>query len=154
MEDINVKDIEALKLYKSKLGEFNNGCTAIGALIDVQIRRIKEDLNRRLNSSRNIFRKAEDDAKGVIRRYETALSRCENARHYIGETDLECKQKIQEAKIVQEQIESQIQRLRIELENTGLQTKNFCLQVCNMVDSCQSHLDTNIMGIEQYKEQK
>ena len=43
MADIDVKEIAVLKAYCSKLNNFKDGTTAVGVLIDRQIRKIDSD---------------------------------------------------------------------------------------------------------------
>lgn len=150
MADISVQEVDVLKAYKNKLGDFKSGCVAVCALIDRQVREIKEDLLSLSRNAENSSRCAEDYADEVISRYDYALSKCSSAREYIGETDWECKSKLQEVEMLLEEIHSQLSSLTTEIENAGQHTKNFGLQILNMVDQCQSHLDRNITSIENY----
>lgn len=47
MDDINVKEIEVLRAYCSKLNDFKTGTSAVGLLMARQIDKIKDDLNER-----------------------------------------------------------------------------------------------------------
>lgn len=152
MADVEVKEIEGLKLYRNRLNDFKTGTTAVGALIDRQIRKIKGDLSDKRNTVRMNLRTVEENADKVIQRYEYALYRCPNARPYIGETDIECKEKIKDAEHLAERINDKIRQLETELENAGIHTKNFCLQVINMAEGCQSKLNQNIDRLEAYKQ--
>lgn len=153
MADVAVKEVAVLKAYGSKLGDFKTGSTIVGALIDRQIRKIKDDLSDKSNDVRNTYHFIEEHARKVIDLYDFAMSKCANARPYIGETDYECRNKLKEAEMLVEQINSQIRQLQTELENAGQHTKNFCLQVRNMVDGCQSSLNGIVDKLDRYIEQ-
>lgn len=49
-------------------------------------------------------------------------------------------------------IKEKIRQLDTELENAQQHTKNFCLQVINMTDSCQNQMTRTITALEAYKE--
>ena len=138
MADIDVKEIAVLKAYCSKLNNFKDGTTAVGVLIDRQIRKIKSDLKDKRHEADNNMNNIKEQADKVISRYDYALSQCSNARPYIGETDRDCKDKIRQ--------------LETELENAGQHTKNFCLQVLNMTESCQTKMNKTIASLETYKD--
>lgn len=154
MADIDVKELAVLNTYSSKLNDFKVGTTAAGALVDRQIRKIQDDLSSKKNQANNSMHFVEEQAGDVISRYNYALSRCDNARPYIGETDLECKSKIKDAEQIVERINDKIRQLNTELENAGLHTKNFCLQVLNMTEACQSKMKQNISALEEYKDKR
>ena len=151
MADIDVKEIAVLKAYCSKLNNFKDGTTAVGVLIDRQIRKIKSDLKDKRHEADNNMNNIKEQADKVISRYDYALSQCSNARHYIGETDRECKDKIREAEELVAQISDKIRQLETELENAGQHTKNFCLQVLNMTENCQTKMNKTIASLETYK---
>lgn len=156
MADLEVKQVDVLKAYTNKLSEFKAGCLRVvgaGALIDVQIRNIKDDLKDKANDARNIHDHSHEEAERVISRYETALSHCRKARPIIGDSDRECKHKLQEIDAMCEQINNLMQQLKMELENAGQHTKNFCLQAINMLDGCSSRMQKMIEAAEKYKEQ-
>ena len=150
MADVDVKEIAVLKAYSSKLNDFMSGTTVVGALVDKQIRSLKDDLSTWRHDAANGLHAAQEQADKVISRYDYALSRCSNARPYIGETDYECKAKLREAEEIVERINDKIRRLETELENAGIHTKNFCLQTINMVEGCQSKMNQNISHLETY----
>ena len=152
MADIDVKEIAVLKAYCSKLNNFKDGTTAVGVLIDRQIRKIKSDLKDKRHEADNNMNNIKEQADKVISRYDYALSQCSNARHYIGETDRECKDKIREAEELVAQISDKIRQLETELENAGQHTKNFCLQVLNMTENCQTKMNKTIASLETYKD--
>lgn len=154
MPDIDVKELAVLNAYSSKLNDFKAGTTAVGVLIDIQIRKIQEDLSKKQREAINSAHFVEEQAHRVISRYGYALSQCDNARPYIGETDLECKDKIKDAEELVEKINEKIQELKTELENAGLYTKNFCLQVLNMTEACQNKMKLNILALEEYKDKR
>ena len=151
MADIDVKEIAVLKAYCSKLNNFKDGTTAIGVLIDRQIRKIKSDLKDKRHEADNNMNNIKEQADKVISRYDYALSQCSNARPYIGETDRDCKDKIREAEDLVAQISEKIRQLETELENAGQHTKNFCLQVLNMTENCQTKMNKTIASLETYK---
>lgn len=151
MADIDVKEIVVLKAYCSKLNNFKVGTIAVGALIDRQIRKIKSDLNDKRHEADNNMNYVKEQADKVISRYDYALSQCSNARPYIGETDRDCKDKIREAEELVAQISAKIRQLETKLENAGQHTKNFCLQVLNMTESCQTKMNKTIASLETYK---
>ena len=151
MADIDVKEIAVLKAYCSKLNNFKDGTTAVGVLIDRQIRKIKSDLKDKRHEADNNMNNIKEQADKVISRYDYALSQCSNARPYIGETDRDCKDKIREAEDLVAQISEKIRQLETELENAGQHTKNFCLQVLNMTESCQTKMNKTIASLETYK---
>ena len=152
MADIDVKEIAVLKAYCSKLNNFKDGTTAVGVLIDRQIRKIKSDLKDKRHEADNNMNNIKEQADKVISRYDYALSQCSNARPYIGETDRDCKDKIREAEDLVVQISEKIRQLETELENAGQHTKNFCLQVLNMTESCQTKMNKTIASLETYKD--
>ena len=151
MADIDVKEIAVLKAYCSKLNNFKDGTTAVGVLIDRQIRKIKSDLKDKRHEADNNMNNIKEQADKVISRYDYALSQCSNARPYIGETDRDCKDKIREAEDLVAQISEKIRQLETELENAGQHTKNFCLQVLNMTENCQTKMNKTIASLETYK---
>ena len=151
MADIDVKEIAVLKAYCSKLNNFKDGTTAVGVLIDRQIRKIKSDLKDKRHEADNNMNNIKEQADKVISRYDYALSQCDNARPYIGETDRDCKDKIREAEDLVVQISEKIRQLETELENAGQHTKNFCLQVLNMTENCQTKMNKTIASLETYK---
>ena len=151
MADIDVKEIAVLKAYCSKLNNFKDGTTAVGVLIDRQIRKIKSDLKDKRHEADNNMNNIKEQADKVISRYDYALSQCSNARPYIGETDRDCKDKIREAEDLVVQISEKIRQLETELENAGQHTKNFCLQVLNMTESCQTKINKTLASLETYK---
>ena len=151
MADIDVKEIAVLKAYCSKLNNFKDGTTAVGVLIDRQIRKIKSDLKDKRHEADNNMNNIKEQADKVISRYDYALSQCSNARPYIGETDRDCKDKIREAEDLVVQISEKIRQLETELENAGQHTKNFCLQVLNMTENCQTKMNKTIASLETYK---
>ena len=151
MADIDVKEIAVLKAYCSKLNNFKDGTTAVGVLIDRQIRKIKSDLKDKRHEADNNMNNIKEQADKVISRYDYALSQCSNARPYIGETDRDCKDKIREAEELVAQISDKIRQLETELENAGQHTKNFSLQVLNMTESCQTKINKTIASLETYK---
>ena len=151
MADIDVKEIAVLKAYCSKLNNFKDGTTAVGVLIDRQIRKIKSDLKDKRHEADNNMNNIKEQADKVISRYDYALSQCSNARPYIGETDRDCKDKIREAEELVAQISDKIRQLETELENAGQHTKNFCLQVLNMTESCQTKINKTLASLETYK---
>ena len=151
MADRDVKEIAVLKAYCSKLNNFKDGTTAVGVLIDRQIRKIKSDLKDKRQEADNNMNYVKEQADKVISRYDYALSLCDNARPYIGETDRDCKDKIREAEELVAQISEKIRQLETELENAGQHTKNFCLQVLNMTESCQTKMNKTIASLETYK---
>ena len=148
MADIDVKEIAVLKAYCSKLNNFKDGTTAVGVLIDRQIRKIKSDLKDKRHEADNNMNNIKEQADKVISRYDYALSQCSNARPYIGETDRDCKDKIREAEELVAQISDKIRQLETELENAGQHTKNFCLQVPKMNESCQTPMNKTIARLE------
>ena len=152
MADIDVKEIAVLRAYCSKLNDFKVGTTAVGVLIDRQIRKIKSDLKDKRHEADNNMNNIKEQADKVISRYDYALSQCSNARSYIGETDRDCKDKIREAEELVAQISDKIRQLETELENAGQHTKNFCLQVLNMTESCQTKMNKTIASLETYKD--
>ena len=151
MADIDVKEIAVLKAYCSKLNNFKDGTTAVGVLIDRQIRKIKSDLKDKRHEADNNMNNIKEQGDKVISRYDYALSQCDNARPYIGETDRDCKDKIREAEDLVAQISEKIRQLETELENAGQHTKNFCLQVLNMTENCQTKMNKTIASLETYK---
>ena len=152
MADIDVKEVAVLKAYCLKLNNFKDGTTAVGVLIDRQIRKIKSDLKDKRHEADNNMNNIKEQADKVISRYDYALSQCSNARPYIGETDRDCKDKIREAEELVAQISDKIRQLETELENAGQHTKNFCLQVLNMTESCQTKMNKTIASLETYKD--
>lgn len=154
MADLDVKELAVLNTYCSKLNDFKVGTTAAGAFIDKRISSILEDLSSEQSEARHSLRVVEDFARPVISRYENALRKCEDARPYIGETDIECKEKIKEAQHIAETINNKIRQLQTELENAGLHTKNFCLQVITMTEACQNKMKQNIAALEEYREKR
>lgn len=154
MADIEVKELAVLNTYSSKLNDFKTGTTAAGALIDRQLRKIRDDLSNKKRDAINSMHYVEEQADKVISRYDYALRECDNARPYIGETDLECKSKIKDAQQIVDRINDKIRQLNTELENAGLHTKNFCLQVINMTEACQSKMKQNIAALEEYKDKR
>ena len=151
MADIDVKEIAVLKAYCSKLNNFKDGTTAVGVLIDRQIRKIKSDLKDKRHEADNNMNNIKEQADKVISRYDYALSQCSNARPYIGETDRDCKDKIREAEELVAQISDKIRQLETELENAAQHTKNSCLQVLNMTESSQTKMNKTIASLETYK---
>ena len=151
MADIDVKEIAVLRAYCSKLNDFKVGTTAVGVLIDRQIRKIKSDLEDKRHEASNNMNYVKEQGDKVISRYDYALSQCDNARPYIGETDRDCKDKIREAEDLVAQISEKIRQLETELENAGQHTKNFCLQVLNMTENCQTKMNKTIASLEAYK---
>lgn len=151
MADIDVKEIAVLRTYCSKLNDFKVGTTAVGVLINRQVRKIKSDLEDKRHEASNNMNYVKEQGDKVISRYDYALSQCSNARPYIGETDRDCKDKIREAEDLVVQISEKIRQLETELENAGQHTKNFCLQVLNMTESCQTKINKTIASLETYK---
>ena len=111
MADIDVKEIAVLRAYCSKLNDFKVGTTAVGVLIDRQIRKIKSDLEDKRHEASNNMNYVKEQGDKVISRYDYALSQCDNARPYIGETDRDCKDKIREAEDLVAQISEKIRQL-------------------------------------------
>ena len=93
MADIDVKEIAVLKAYCSKLNNFKDGTTAVGVLIDRQIRKIKSDLKDKRHEADNNTNNNKEQAAKVISRYDYALSQIDNARPYIGESHRDCTDK-------------------------------------------------------------
>ena len=152
MDDINVKEIEVLRAYCSKLNDFKSGTSAVGLLVARQIDNIKDDLKGRQREAQQFMDSVEEKANSVISRYDYALDKCPSARNLIGETDLDCKAKIHEAEEIMQSIKYKMRKLDTELENARQHTKNFCLQVINMTDSCQNQMNRTITALEAYKE--
>ena len=76
MDDINVKEIEVLRAYCSKLNDFKTGTSAVGLLVARQIDKIKDDLNERQREAQMFMDFVEDKANSVISRYDYALDKC------------------------------------------------------------------------------
>lgn len=152
MDDINVKEIEVLRAYCSKLNDFKTGTSAVGLLVARQIDKIKDDLKDRQRVAQQFMDFVEEKANSVISRYDYALDKCPSARGQIGETDLDCKANIRKAEDIMQSIKGKIRQLDTELENAQQHTKNFCLQVINMTDSCQNQMNRTITALEAYKE--
>ena len=70
MADIDVKEIAVLKAYCSKLNNFKDGTTAVGVLIDRQIRKIKSDLKDKRHEADNNMNNIKEQADKVISRYD------------------------------------------------------------------------------------
>ena len=152
MADIDVKEIAVLRAYCSKLNDFKVGTTAVGRLIDRQIKKIKSNFDDKRHEASNNMNYVKEQGDKVISRYDYALSQCDNARPYIGETDRDCKDKIREAEDLVAQISEKIRQLETELENAGQHTNNFCLQVLNMTENCQTKMNKTIASLETYKD--
>ena len=65
MDDINVKEIEVLRAYCSKLNDFKTGTSAVGLLVARQIDKIKDDLNERQREAQMFMDFVEDKANSV-----------------------------------------------------------------------------------------
>ena len=76
MADIDVKEIAVLRAYCSKLNDFKVGTTAVGVLIDRQVRKIKSDLEDKRHEASNNMNYVKEQGDKVISRYDYALSQC------------------------------------------------------------------------------
>lgn len=153
-DDVNVKEIDLLKTYSGKLGELKDYSLAGTVLIYRQVEKIKADLEQQLKEAKRLQYLTEEKSRYIVQCYKTIIDETgEESRSVIGSSDLEAVQINDNMNIRIEQLEDNIRRLQTLLENVFQHTKNYGLQVTEMVDSCKNTLSNQIQALEEYKKQ-
>lgn len=153
-DDVNVKEIDLLKTYSGKLGELKDYSLASTVLIYRQVEKIKADLEQQLKEAKRLQYLTEEKSRYIVQCYKTIIDETgEESRSVIGSSDLEAVQINDNMNIRIEQLEDNIRRLQTLLENVFQHTKNYGLQVTEMVDSCKNTLSNQIQALEEYKKQ-
>lgn len=153
-DDVNVKEIDLLKTYSGKLGELKDYSLASTVLIYRQVEKIKADLEQQLKEAKRLQYLTEEKSRYIVQCYKTIIDETgEESRSVIGSSDLKAVQINDNMNIRIEQLEDNIRRLQTLLENVFQHTKNYGLQVTEMVDSCKNTLSNQIQALEEYKKQ-
>lgn len=153
-DDVNVKEIDLLKTYSAKLIDFQSCSLPIAVLICAQVGKIKEDLERDLNEVKRLKIVSEEHSKKLVQKYKAVIDDVgENAREVIGSSDLEVMRIRDSIAMRCDEVEDKIKRLQMLLDNAFQHTKNFELQITNMIDSCRANLNNQIQLLEEYKNQ-
>lgn len=150
--DINVKEIELLRVYSSKLRDFRNWNVGRAILIDRQLRKIREDYDEILKESERYQRLGEDANRYLQSRYDNAISEFgEECRTYVGSSDREMNSKCELLNERVDRLRQTIQTLQVKLENAGQKTKNFSLQALTNVDSSCQYIEGIVQALEDAK---
>lgn len=153
-DDVNVANIDMLKVYSGKLGELKDWSLGGTILICRQVEKIKEDLDKQLRETERLITVTEEHSRYLIDMYKTVIDDVgEEARYAMGNSDLDVKRIIGDMKVRADEIRDKISRLQMLLDNSFQHTKNYYLQISNMVDSCRNKLGQQVEALEEYKKQ-
>lgn len=151
-DDVNVKEIDLIKAYSGKLSELKDGSLAATILIYSQVKKIKNDYRNVYNRVHDIGERCNSSCKRLQDQYNSVIEDVgEGARNVIGHSDQEAKNL---CGIIAQQVsllEQNINRLQMLLDNAFQHTKNYDLQITNMVDSCRENLNRQVQILEEYK---
>lgn len=140
--DVQVKEIDILKLYSSKMNGLRNDSIALAIALDVQIHKIIEDYNKVLSEIERMLSSAESDCDFLVNRYNRAILLCgEEARPTIGNSDLEAQQKLELLRIQAESVRNTVRNLQMKLQNAGLKTQNYAAQMDTLANTCISYVN-------------
>lgn len=140
--DVQVKEIDILKLYSSKMNGLRNDSIKLAMLLDRQIRKMKEDYDEILSIANRLQQNAKDDTRTIQERYQRAIDLCgENAREVIGTDDMQAEQKNEIMQVRYESIKHNIQNLQMKLKNAGLKTQNYAAQMDTLANTCISYVN-------------
>ena len=140
--DVQVKEIDILKLYSSKMNGLRNDSINLAMLLDRQIREMKEDYDEILSIANRLQQNAKDDTRTIQERYQRAIDLCgENAREVIGTDDMQAEQKNEIMQVRYESIKYNIQNLQMKLKNAGLKTQNYAAQMDTLANTCISYVN-------------
>ena len=140
--DVQVKEIDILKLYSSKMNGLRNDSINLAMLLDRQIREMKEDYDEILSIANRLQQNAKDDTRTIQERYQRAIDLCgENAREVIGTDDMQAEQKNEIMQVRYESIKHNIQNLQMKLKNAGLKTQNYAAQMDTLANTCISYVN-------------
>lgn len=140
--DVQVKEIDILKLYSSKMNGLRNDSIKLAMLLDRQIRKMKEDYDEILSRANRLQQNAKDDTRTIQERYQRAIDLCgEDAREVIGMDDMQAEQKNEIMQVRYESIKHNIQNLQMKLKNAGLKTQNYAAQMDTLANTCISYVN-------------
>ena len=153
--DVQVKEIDILKLYSSKMNGLRNDSIALAVLLDRQIRKMIEDYDEVLAAMQREAESAEGACRDVERRYERAFFLCgEGARPIVGNSDMEAQQKLELLKTKMDMTRNTIQNLQMKLKNAGLKTQNYAARMDTLADACISYVNRYAEKLQEYKDLK
>ena len=153
--DVQVSEIDILKAYSGKMNGLRKDSIALAALLDRQLRKMQEDYEKRLYSLRRILDNSEEDCKAIQNRYQSAITACgEDSRVVIGNTDIEAQSKVEAMRSRVEMVRNNIQRLQTLLQNAGLKTQNYAVQMDSLSNSCVAFVNRYAEVLQQSKDIK
>lgn len=152
VKDVDVSELDVLKSYSIKLGDFKGGVLIGGAYLIKKIHDLKQKLEEQQRELSRLQNLAEERAEALRSRYDRALDIDSGCRGIIGDSDEEADEVLNEINERVNTATSNIQRMEMLLENMMTRTKGFVEQVPNMVEHSKDVLDQKIALIEEYKE--
>lgn len=152
VKDVDVSELDVLKSYSIKLGDFKGGVLIGGAYLIKKIHDLKQKLEKQQHELTRLQNTAEEHAEKLRRRYQDALNFDSECRYIIGNSDEEVDDMLNQINERVNTTISNIRRMETLLENMAVRTKGFVEQVPNMVDHSKDVLGKKIALIEEYKE--
>lgn len=151
-KDVDVSELDVLKAYSSKLGDFKGGVLIGGAYLIKKIHDLKQKLEEQQRELARLQNLASDRAQALRDRYDRALDIDSGCRDIIGSSDEEADEVLNKINERVNAATSNIQRMEMLLENMMIRTKGFVEQVPNMVGHSKDVLEQKITHLEEYKD--
>ena len=151
-EEVKVTEVDVLKAYSGKLNGLRNDCTVLAIALDLQIRKIRDDYDKVMRDMQRMCQSAEEDTRYIKDRYQRAINICgEDSRDVIGMDDIEAEHKLEILQLKFDSLRQHVQDLQMKLENAGLKTQNFAVQMNTLTDSCVAYVNRYAEVLEQAK---
>lgn len=152
VKDVDVSELDVLKAYSTKLGDFKAGTLIGGGYLIKKIHDLKQKLEEQQRELARLQNLAEERTRALRDRYNRALDIDSGCRDVIGNSDEEADDILDQINEHINTATSNIQRMEMLLENMMIRTKGFVEQVPNMVGHSKDVLGKKIALIEEYKE--
>ena len=125
-EDVHVSDITVVKEYSSKLNAFRVATLACGAIIDGQIRKIKDDLERKQSATKSKQQNALSWRDGIVKRYKPIRQEPLPGSEVAGTSDYDIQAKYQALDAEINEYNRIVRQIHNKMSEIGQRTKTFC----------------------------
>lgn len=125
-EDVHVSDITIVKEYSSKLNAFRVATLACGAIMDGQIRKIKDDLERKQSATKSKQQNALSWRDGIVKRYKPIRQEPLPGSEVAGTSDYDIQAKYQALDAEINEYNRIVRQIHNKMSEIGQRTKTFC----------------------------
>ncbi len=149
-QDINVKQIEFLQAYISRLQDYKAFTMGGGALIDKRLREIVHDIDSSVDGVTGMVSSSQRVCENLESRYNYATNECgEMSREVIGYSDRKAESKMDELEELSNKIRRDVQDFHAKMERMGQTTSTYARETISLLDNSNRFLMQFAQSLEQ-----